>query len=272
MDEERALGVRNTLLWYLTDSQDILFLLGSPFQQWKINWILSNKEDAAAATTVDAETMAVAKVDLAAGKQAAAGKTPDKETEIKAKEDAAVAKMATTIEQYATALAAAGRAAACARVSAGQVCPKELKKYINEVKWTGMKAGDAIQAAGELGRTTKKAQCPSLPPSVYSEHASIRSRRQDPGVGLVARILRTRRPHSPPRHDVLRSTDVLQSTDRARQGPRFALPGPGYFKEGQPATLHLGASRLKESTQLELDLQVACAKRHRSTAQGTGHH
>ena len=50
------------------------------------------------------------------------------------------------------------------------------------------------------------------------------------------------------------------------------MPGPGYFAEGQPATLHLGASRLKESTQLELDLQVACAKRHRSTAQGTGHH
>ena len=35
---------------------------------------------------------------------------------------------------------------------------------------------------------------------------------------------------------------------------------------GQPA-LHLGASRLKENAQLELDLQVSCAKRHRSTAQ-----
>ena len=59
---------------------------------------MSNKEDAAAATTVDAETMAMAKVDLATGKQAAAGKMPDKETEIKSKEDAAAAKMATTIE------------------------------------------------------------------------------------------------------------------------------------------------------------------------------
>ena len=34
-------------------------------------------------------------------------------------------------------------------------------------------------------------------------------------MGLAARILRTRRPHSPPRYDVLRSTVVLRSTDRA---------------------------------------------------------
>ena len=44
------------------------------------------------------------------------------------------------------------------------------------------------------------------------------------GVGLVARILRTRRPHSSPRHDALRSTDVLHSTDRAHRGRRLASP------------------------------------------------
>ena len=43
-------------------------------------------------------------------------------------------------------------------------------------------------------------------------------RRQDSGVGLVAREIRTCTPHSPPRHDVLRSTDVLHSTDRAHRG------------------------------------------------------
>ena len=83
----------------------------------------------------------------------------------------------------------------------------------------------------------------------------------------MARILRTWRPHPPPRHDVLRSTDVLYSTDRARRGPRFArlLMGQG---QGQPA-LHLGAARLRDSTQAQrgLDHQVSCAKRHRSAAQ-----
>jgi len=79
-------------------------------------------------------------------------------------------------------------------------------------------------------------------------HATIRSRRQDPGVGLVARILRTRRPHSPPKHDVLRSTDVLHSTEKAHRGQRFTSPGPGSFQKGQLA-LHSGASRLQETNQ-----------------------
>ena len=58
---------------------------------------------------------------------------------------------------------------------------------------------------------------------IYSEQALIRVRRQDSGVGLVARILRTCTPHSPPRHDVLRSTDVLHSTDRAHRGDHDSL-------------------------------------------------
>ena len=67
MDEECALGMVHTLhvLWFLSGSQDVLFLLGSPFRQWKYNWLLShridmNKEDAAAATTANAEAVQVA--------------------------------------------------------------------------------------------------------------------------------------------------------------------------------------------------------------------
>ena len=40
-------------------------------------------------------------------------------------------------------------------------------------------------------------------------------------------MLRTRRPHLLPRHDVLQSTVVLHSTDRTHWGPRPASPGRG---------------------------------------------
>ena len=85
----------------------------------------------------------------------------------------------------------------------------------------------------------------------------------------MARILRTCTPHSPPKHDVLRSTDVLHSTDRAHRGPRFASPGLAYFQEGGERLLSTWVYSNSRSTptQRELDLQVSCAKRHRSAAQ-----
>ena len=97
---EYALGMVQTLLWFLTGSQDVLFLLGSPFRQWKYNWLLSrktdmNKEDAAAATTVAAvETMAAENVEQIADKQAAAIKEADQEASKKTEKDAAAAKKA----------------------------------------------------------------------------------------------------------------------------------------------------------------------------------
>jgi hypothetical protein len=100
-----------------------------------------------------------------------------KTSEIKSKKDAAAAKMATTIEQYAAALADADRAVACSRMSPEQVCPEKLRWYIKEVKITGLKANDAIRAAGM--RTTKKEQGPSLPPSVYWRISQI-CRPRDP--------------------------------------------------------------------------------------------
>ena len=69
----------------------------------------------------------------------------------------------------------------------------------------------------------------------YSKHALMRFRRYDSGVGLVARLLRTWRPHPPHRHDVLRSTVVLHSTDRGHPVPRFALPRPGYLGSASSA-------------------------------------
>ena len=49
--------------------------------------------------------------------------------------------------------------------------------------------------------------------------------------------------------------------------------GPSCFMGPRPASSHLGAARLQESTptQLALGLKVSCAQRHRSSTQGTGH-
>ena len=110
MDEERTLGVRNTLSWCLTDSQDILFLLGTPFRHWKINWILSNKANAAAATTVAAKTMAMENVASIADEQATAIKKADQDARrsagtkaqqsaIKAEDDGAAAEEAARVKR-----------------------------------------------------------------------------------------------------------------------------------------------------------------------------
>ena len=99
----------------------------------------------------------------------------------------------------------------------------------------------------------------------YSEHAPIRSRRQDPGVGLVARILRTRRPHSPPRHDVLWSTVVLHSTDRAHRGTTIrsaGQPGQGLAR----SALRCSPTPGKHTDTTGTRPQISCAQRHRSTA------
>ena len=52
----------------------------------------------------------------------------------------------------------------------------------------------------------------------------------------MARVLRTRRPHSPPRYDVLRSTVVLRSTDRAHQGATICFAGAGLLGASQLCT------------------------------------
>ena len=60
--DEEDLWVAQKFVRILTSSTNVLFLMGSPFRQWKHNWLLSckpdiNKEDAAAITTANAETV-----------------------------------------------------------------------------------------------------------------------------------------------------------------------------------------------------------------------
>ena len=81
----------------------------------------------------------------------------------------------------------------------------------------------------------------------------------------MARILRTRRPHSPPRHDVLRSTDVLHSTDRAHRGTTIrsaGQPGRGLAR----SALRCSPTPGKHTDTTGTRPQISCAQRHRSTA------
>ena len=127
---------------------------------------IKNKEDAAA------DKRAAEEVEQAAQKQAAVEAQKDA---IRDKAVAAVDTMATAIEQYATALAAASRAVA-------QVSGEEFKGHRRAVVKAEIKASSAIDAADRLGQTAKKQNAPLSP----RQQIGTNHRSRDPGQALTA--------------------------------------------------------------------------------------
>ena len=125
---------------------------------------IKNKEDAAA------EKRAAEEVEQAVQKQAA---VEAQEDAIRDKAVAAVDMGATAIGQYATALAAAGRAVA-------PVSGEEFKGHRRAVRIA------EIDAANRLGRTAKKAKCPSPPPSADLHKSQIHGVRTGIGRAFLA--------------------------------------------------------------------------------------
>ena len=61
-------------------------------------------------------------------------------------------------------------------------------------------------------------------------------------MGLAARILRTCTPHTPPKHDVLRSNDVLHSIGRAHRGGTTCFAGAQLLHGTEASQLVFGCS------------------------------